>query len=149
MTVSLINSSSLVRESTLFIIYEPTFISAQSCGCKELTPSCERGQQRMSKFWLHTVQSVNFAQSQAIPTRATAPLFSTGCTSADFGSKKWMVPLVHRFGDRKTAQVFYFLFQNITDVHSHQNNTTQLMCSRPPTHGLSLKVFFVIASIYK
>lgn len=71
MTVYLINSSSLVRESALFLMYEPTFISTQSCGCKELPPSCEGGgQQRISKFWLHTVQSVNFAQSQAIPTRA-------------------------------------------------------------------------------
>jgi hypothetical protein len=76
-------------------------------------------------------------------------LFSTGSTSADFGSKKWMVPSVYSFDDRKTAQEFISLFQNITDAHGHHSNTMQLKCSRPPTHVLSLKGFSVMARIYK
>lgn len=145
MTVYLINSNSLVRESALFLIYEPNPVGVKNYHLhvrEEDSKEYQSSGCTQSSLWI----LLNPRQFQPEPT---ALLFSTGCTSADFGSKKWMVPLVHRFGDRKTAQVLYFLFQNITDVHSHQNNTTQLMCSRPPTHGLSLKVFFVIARIYK
>lgn len=107
MTVYLINSSSLVRESALFLIYEPTFISAQSCSVQNyyLHVREEDCKEYQSSGCKQSSLGILLSPRQFQP-EPTALLFSTGCTSADFGSKKWMVPLVHRFGDRKTAQVF-------------------------------------------
>lgn len=65
MTVYLINSNSLVRESALFLIYEPNPVGVKNY---HLHVREEDSKEYQSSGC--TQSSLNFAQSQAIPTRA-------------------------------------------------------------------------------